>query len=100
MSCFMTLFLLLNFSCEVIETPYMVESNSNPIDTSSFVQKVLIEDFTGHRCKYCPSAARELSSIQNIYGKDRTYIDIYPYMYRFPYMYSPIYIALYIFPYV
>ena len=71
MSFFMTLFLLLNFSCEVIEGPYMLESNSNPIDTSSFVQKVLIEDFTGHRCRYCPSAARELSSIQNIYGKDR-----------------------------
>lgn len=58
-------------SCDIIESPYIIDSGTSPIDTSSVVKKVLVEDFTGHRCRYCPSAARELSSIQDYYGSDK-----------------------------
>ena len=37
------------------------------IDTSNIIQKVLIEDFTGHKCPNCPEAAEELHVIQNTF---------------------------------
>lgn len=36
---------------------------------SNIVQKVLIEDFTGHKCQNCPEAAEELHSLQDDYGQ-------------------------------
>lgn len=51
-------------SCDIVESPYITDSNSyvNP------EKKVLIEDFTGHKCKFCPEAARELENIQKAYA--------------------------------
>ena len=51
-------------SCDIIEGPYITDSESyiNPD------KKILIEDFTGHKCANCPGAARELENINNIYG--------------------------------
>ena len=56
-------------SCDIVETPYMNNENINPIDTNStsYVKKVLIEDFTGHKCPNCPAAANEIEAIHNIY---------------------------------
>ena len=56
-------------SCEVIEGPYMNDVIV-PVDTGSteFVKNILIEDFTGHLCKNCPDAARELDAIHDFYG--------------------------------
>ena len=31
-------------------------------------QKILVEDFTGHKCGNCPPAHEELASLQNVYG--------------------------------
>lgn len=55
--------ILIITSCDIVEGPYITDSNAyvNPD------KKVLIEDFTGHRCKYCPDAARELENIQGVY---------------------------------
>ena len=57
-------------SCDIVETPYMNNENINTIDTNSnsYVKKVLIEDFTGHKCPNCPQAANEIKAIQDIYG--------------------------------
>ena len=51
-------------ACEKVEKPYLTDLDAyvNPD------KKVLIEKFTGHRCSYCPDAARELESIHDIYG--------------------------------
>ena len=56
--------LLFITACDIIEGPYITDANSyvNPD------KKVLIEDFTGHKCKNCPTAARELEAIHNLYG--------------------------------
>ena len=56
-------------SCEVIEGPYMT-GTIDPIDTTNnqYVKNILIEDFTGHTCKNCPDAARELDAIHDVYG--------------------------------
>ena len=34
---------------------------------SNIIQKILIEDFTGHTCQNCPEAAEELHTIQSNY---------------------------------
>jgi len=66
--------IFLSNSCDIIESPYITDSNSyvNP------EKKVLIEDFTGHRCTFCPSATREISAIQDIYGDQVIAIAIHP----------------------
>ena len=62
--------LLIFTSCDKLEGPFMSDSNISPTDTNStdFIKKVLIEDYTGHTCPNCPSAARELEAIHDIYG--------------------------------
>ncbi len=61
-------------SCDIVEGPYMTDADSyvNP------EKKVLIEDFTGHRCTACPAATKEISAIQNIYGDQVIAIAIHP----------------------
>jgi len=56
--------ILIITSCDIEEGMYNENYNSyiNPD------KKVLIEDFTGHKCPNCPDAARELEAIHAIYG--------------------------------
>ena len=64
-------FILIITSCDVVEGPYLIDDGGiTPADTSSstYVKKVLIEDFTGHTCSNCPAAARELEAIHELYG--------------------------------
>ena len=56
----------------------MIDNDTTPVDTSTYVKKVLIEDFTGHRCPNCPSAAEELAALQNYYGDKVIGIAIHP----------------------
>ena len=65
-------------SCDIVEGPYMIDGNINTIDTVSYVKKVLIEDFTGHRCPNCPEAAEELAALQQFYGENVIGIAIHP----------------------
>ncbi len=51
------------YSCDIIESPYTESGNIKPPDTSEIVQKVLIEDFTGHTCINCPAAHKIAKSI-------------------------------------
>lgn len=68
-----SLIFLIN-SCDIIESPYITNSDSyvNP------EKKVLIEDFTGHRCTGCPAATKEISAMQDIYGAQVIAIAIHP----------------------
>jgi len=62
-------FILIIISCDVVEGPYEIDTgNVTPSDTNTYVKKILIEDFTGHTCQNCPSAARELEAIHSLYG--------------------------------
>jgi len=72
------LFLTIFKSCDVIEGDYMIDGTTNSVDTTSVVKRVLIEDFTGHRCPNCPSAAAELEGIINTYGDRVIGIAIHP----------------------
>ena len=64
-------FILIITSCDVVEGPYLIDDGGvTPVDTSTttYVKKILIEDYTGHTCPNCPSAARELDAIHDVYG--------------------------------
>lgn len=53
-------------SCDVIEPPYTEENGTvNPSDT--IFRKILLEDFTGHQCPNCPSAAVIAHQLMELY---------------------------------
>ncbi len=55
-------------SCDKIEEPFMIvqeEDNNNIIESQ---RKILIYDFTGHKCGNCPRAHRLISTLKNSYG--------------------------------
>ena len=53
-------------SCDKVEKPYLRNDNGNGgNDTGLFVRKVLLEDYTGHKCDICPSAALVSDEIKN-----------------------------------
>ena len=66
--------ILIITSCDVEEGPFINDYNSyvNPD------KKVLIEDFTGHRCPNCPAAAVELVALQEFYGDNIIGIAVHP----------------------
>jgi len=62
-------------SCDKIETPYMnvVDVSDCPVptfpDVTSPEKTVLIEEFTGHKCVYCPTGSDYIRQIQQMsYG--------------------------------
>ncbi|NSW44837.1 MAG: Omp28 family outer membrane lipoprotein [Bacteroidales bacterium] len=54
-------------ACDKIDAPYK-ETHNTGTDTTTYVQKVLIEDFTGHRCGNCPRAHEKLHQLIVLYG--------------------------------
>ena len=66
--------IFLTNSCDIIEGPYMTDAD---LYVNS-EKKVLIEDFTGHKCAGCPTATKEISAIQDIYGDQVIAIAIHP----------------------
>lgn len=76
------LFTFFYVACDIIEEPYMIKQDKPVvvIDTSSTdttdtiiivqpVRKVLIEDFTGHRCGNCPRSHEKLQELKELYGE-------------------------------
>jgi len=65
--------ILIITSCDVVEGPYMsditipIDTTTTDTTTNTYLQKILIEDFTGHKCPNCPDAAIELGEISAIY---------------------------------
>lgn len=66
--------ILLN-SCDVIDEP--LKDSISPIDTVGLVLRgsiiqtqkaVLIEDFTGHRCKNCPKASKAINELDSLFN--------------------------------
>jgi hypothetical protein len=60
---------LIQVSCDKIDEPFLRHAGLTPIDTTdTVVKKVLLEDFTGHRCPNCPGAAKTAHDLLEIYG--------------------------------
>ncbi len=55
-------FYVIGFSgCDIIPAPYTEDIVAPPVTS----RKVLLEDYTGHKCPNCPFAAKELDTIVN-----------------------------------
>ncbi len=65
-------------SCDRIEGPYLTVPQHTeydttlfdnlPVDPATVYRKVLIEEFTGHRCSNCPRGHQELERLHGIFG--------------------------------
>ncbi|MBO4544019.1 MAG: Omp28-related outer membrane protein [Bacteroidales bacterium] len=64
-------------SCDKIEKPYRIEEDVvDIVDTPDFpeldldhvIQKILIEEYTGHKCPNCPRGHKILNKIKNTMG--------------------------------
>ncbi len=53
-------------ACDIVDPPYI--ENPGGGDTSQYAKKVLVEDYTGHTCPNCPSAAVTAAQLKNLYG--------------------------------
>jgi len=65
--CVAALLMISLYSCDKVDPPYMVKITPDT-STTSHVRKILIEDYTGHNCPYCPGAAVVADSLKSIYG--------------------------------
>jgi hypothetical protein len=74
--------IMLLSSCDKISEPF-IETPSN-IDTVSKVRKVLLEDFTGHRCVNCPQAHEIIKALEQTYGDRLVSIGIHAGVFSFP----------------
>jgi thiol-disulfide isomerase/thioredoxin len=54
--------------CDNIEGPYLESNGGGGNDSSTYVQKVLIEDYTAHFCVNCPRAAIQIEDLEAVYG--------------------------------
>ena len=66
-SAIILLFALFISSCDIIDEPYMNEP-TNGGETGETVQKVLLEEFTGHQCPNCPNGAVTAEQLHQAYG--------------------------------
>lgn len=62
-------FILSYTSCDVIEEPYNEQQTNNCADEDLpiAIRKILLEDYTGHKCGNCPAAAAELQKLKSLY---------------------------------
>ncbi len=54
------------WSCDKIKNP--IEKVVNVNDTTKYVRKILLEDFSGHTCGKCPLAAEKMQELIALYG--------------------------------
>ncbi len=62
------LIFLLLLSCDKIDPPYMTGHDNNNGNNGEDVRKVLLEEFTGHRCPNCPEGSKTAEELSNFYG--------------------------------
>lgn len=83
-----SLFLFLH-ACDEIEKPYTRENgggddNGNGDDNGKIVRKILLEDFTGHKCVNCPKAHKIVDELKADYGDSIITIAIHAGTYATP----------------
>lgn len=66
---------IIYFSCDIIETPYISPNESVEVNVEfpelnrdSVIRKVLMEEYTGHRCLNCPEGHERLAQLLTAYG--------------------------------
>ncbi|MCB0771176.1 MAG: Omp28 family outer membrane lipoprotein [Flavobacteriales bacterium] len=62
--------------CDYVDDPIAVPGDGGPAP-EGVTRKVLIEDFTGHRCTNCPEAARTAESLADLYGEELVVVGVH-----------------------
>jgi len=62
-------FLIFLGSCEKIDPPYKEKHDGGDLPPEQVVKKVLLEDYTGHRCTNCAGAAQTAHDLQEVYNE-------------------------------
>jgi hypothetical protein len=60
---FCCLFLGILVGCDKIDEPYGKKPSGSIDTTSTYIRKILVEDYTGHTCGNCPRAAESLEQL-------------------------------------
>jgi hypothetical protein len=55
-------------SCDKIDPPYTTQGGGGGGEPEEVIQKVLLEDYTGHKCVNCPAAAKLAGDLKEVYG--------------------------------
>jgi hypothetical protein len=55
-------------ACDKVEGPYKKDTTGGGGNDTTLVRKVLVEDYTGHKCGNCPRASKALYDLKAIYG--------------------------------
>jgi hypothetical protein len=72
------------YSCDKVSPPFTEGTGSN-IDTAEIVRKVLLEDYTGHTCVNCPTAAVIASDLKTLYGEKLIVMSVHAGSFAAPY---------------
>jgi len=72
-------------ACDIVEEPYLkpVGGGSGP-GPDEHVRKVLLEDFTGHKCPNCPEAAIVAENLKAVYGDQLVVVAVHAGFYAMP----------------
>ncbi len=68
--------LILVAACDKVEGPYS-ENIQTPVIGDDTVRKILLEDYTGHKCQGCPAAHEEANTIQQVLGEQVVVIAVH-----------------------
>lgn len=71
----LTIASMLFYSCEKIDPPYKQEGGGG--NGEEAVKKVLLEDYTGHDCVNCPTAAVVAEDLKEVYGEQLVVIAVH-----------------------
>ncbi len=57
-------------ACDIVDPPYMTgqEGPGNGQENGELVQKILLEEFTGHQCPNCPEGSAIAQELKDFYG--------------------------------
>jgi hypothetical protein len=67
---------MLGMGCDQVKDP-IVEPGTNNGGSQGVTRKVLLEDFTGHRCNNCPRAARKAQQLKEAYGDELIVVGVH-----------------------
>ncbi len=67
---YLLLFIVFTASCDEIDAPYWVSKTNTDTTVNGSGRKVLVEDYTGHKCGNCPLGHRKLQEILLLHKTD------------------------------
>lgn len=71
------IFSLFILSCDKIDKPYLKKLDKDTPDPGDETRKILLEEFTGHKCPNCPEGSQIAQDLGVIYGEQLILVSIH-----------------------